>query len=68
MLDKYKRYYVDIYSYIAKRTELKVEPKIIASEVFDKYHLELSFYEVTSEMLNEFILQMCLVAQHIRWS
>jgi hypothetical protein len=68
MLDKYKRYYSDIYNYIAKRTEIKVDPKKIASEVYDKYHLELSFYDVSNEMLNEFILQMCLLAQHVRWN
>jgi len=64
MLSKYGKYFTDIYEYICNRAELKVQPEVIASEVFSKYHMELAFYDVSNEMMHEFILQMCYLGSY----
>jgi len=67
MLDKYKNYFVDIYDYILKRIELKIDTEMLAGEVFDKFKTEIAFYDVSPEMHKEFILQMCNIAFYARW-
>ena len=67
MLKKYRKYYIDIYSYIVKRIEIGVETKSVAQEVMAQYKTELLYYDVSPEMRTEFVMHMCKLAHFARY-